>query len=160
MPKAAARAVRVRFPSSKIKTPQLSPLLAADTTQRMAIVVFPHPAGPVVSVLVPRSRPPPVSVSNSLISLGTALIWTSPLERAAIRARKYDYSTCTDHVIVKTFLETASAQLCYFQPPSRVSVIAGQFFKRDNAMYDAMQLEIAVTHYRSIIKQQHGASTF
>ena len=75
MPSPSRRLSIVLIVSSNMNIAVFSPRSAAAVANWAARVDLPVPAAPTTSVLVPRSMPPPSSVSSSVIAAREAVDW-------------------------------------------------------------------------------------
>jgi hypothetical protein len=73
MPSASPRSIVVRRISSNARMMPFSPRRAAAVAYSDARIDLPVPAGPVISVLVPRVSPPPSIESSAVTPLETAV---------------------------------------------------------------------------------------
>ena len=71
MPSDAERLKRLDRLSSKMNIAAFSPRCAAPIAYCVESADLPEPAGPMISVLVPRSMPPPSISSSACTPLGT-----------------------------------------------------------------------------------------
>ena len=105
--------------SSKANMTACSPRSAAATAYCTAIVDFPLPAGPINRVLVPRSGPPPSSVSSAV----TPLLIRSARKGFAMfhghQPRKSRQASPSNHEIVVTASIISSPVLDDPESPAR-----------------------------------------
>ena len=107
------------------------------------------------SVVVPHVSPPPSSVSSSVTPLET----TPGRSRAGARRqqlREHDESAALNLEVVIALARADAAELDDANPPAGPPVLGRQLLEQDDAVRDALQLEIVVGG-RVIVEHQHGA---
>ena len=108
-------------------------------------------------VLVPVSTPPPKRSSNSANPLGT-LFRSKPGLCSAAMSRGIDVDAAgLDGVVVESLAVGGAAKLAHFQAAALDSEIALQTLHHDDAVRDALQLEIVAAFGGPVVKQQDGA---
>ena len=107
-------------------------------------------------VLVPRSTPPPSSVSSAATPLAIS-------ERSNVgrRARPRPAAgtrdaAATDREVVVAAAEVAAAQLDDLQLPARLAVRRRLLLERDHAVGDALQLQVRALG-GAVVEQEHRA---
>ena len=156
MPSASVRASNVARLSSKAKITAWSPRAAAATAYWTAIVDFPEPAGPISSVLVPRSGPPPNSVSSAVTPLLIRSRANGSLCSDATRRGKHDEPAFANRKIVVAAAKTAAAKLHDAESATFGAIDRRELLKRNDAVGNALQLKVRAFG-GAIIEQKHGA---
>ena len=109
MPRPCARLKSVSGLSSNTKIAARSPRSAAARANWAASVDLPVPAGPMISVLVPRSRPPPSSVSSAGDAARQRLARSSvPAVLGGDQPREHLEPAAADHEVVVAAAEIAA----------------------------------------------------
>jgi hypothetical protein len=108
MPRPDKRARIRAFDSSKLNTAAWSPRSAAAPAYCSAIVDLPLPGGPISSVDVPRSTPPPSSWSSNATPLATCSRLNSTPESALVMRGKDQQTAMPNHEVLQAGTERAA----------------------------------------------------
>ena len=118
------------------------PRAAAAATNCAASDDLPVPAAPTISVLVPRSMPPPSSVSISAMPLASFSAAGRGAVLAGDQPRKDLDPAALDDVVVIAAAESDAAILEHDQPPPFRAVLRIQLLQPHHAVGDALHLQV------------------
>ena len=133
-----------------------SPRPAAATAYWLASVDLPVPAGPRISVLVPRARPPPSRSSSEPRPLLTSLPGVGGLVLGGDEPGEHVQPAPADDVIVIAGPEVAAPQLDHLQPPPHGSIVRRMVLQADHPVGQAVQADVPGLA-GLVVEEQDGA---